>query len=75
MPAGVSATVRRSRTKSGVRSSTSSRRICLLSAGWEMNSRSVAARVKLSSSATATKYRRSRRWTSIAKGYDSRSWT
>src|SRR5918999_2949177 len=34
-----------------------------------------AARVKCSSSATATKYRRSRTCTSIAVGYYNRSWT
>ena len=54
-PAFVSLTVRRSRSNSRTRSDDSSCRICLLSAGWEMKSRSVAALVKLSSSATATK--------------------
>jgi hypothetical protein len=42
--------------------------------GWDMLSRS-AARVKCNSSATATKYRRPRKCTSIANGYLKRSWT
>ncbi len=50
----VSRTRRFSRTNNVTRRSRSSSRICLLNAGWEMNSRS-AARVKCSSSATATK--------------------
>jgi len=54
-PAGVSATVRRSRSNSVTRRVSSSWRICLLSVGWAMNSRLLAALVKLSSSATATK--------------------
>ncbi|AEH10269.1 hypothetical protein FsymDg_2946 [Candidatus Protofrankia datiscae] len=40
---------------SGASNDCSSWRICLLNAGCEMNSRWVAARVKLCSSATATK--------------------
>jgi len=74
-PALVSRTVRWSRSKSRARSEVSSSRICLLSVGWAMKSRSFAARVKLSSSATATKYRRSRRCASIAGRYGKRSWT
>ncbi len=54
-PAGVSFTVRRSRSKSVARIDSSSCLICLLRLGCEMNSRSAAARVKFSSSATATK--------------------
>ena len=53
-PAGVSGTERRSRRKTRSPSSASSRRICWLTAGWAIRSRS-AARVKCASSATATK--------------------
>lgn len=53
-PAGVSTTERRARSNSAVRRDASSRRICLLSVGCAMNNR-LAALVKLSSSATATK--------------------
>ena len=54
-PALVSRTVRWSRSNSLARSEASSSRICLLNVGWAMKSRSFAALVKLSSSATATK--------------------
>src|SRR5262245_24482728 len=74
-PAAVSATVRRSRSNSRTRNVRSSWRICLLNAGCEMKRRSPAALVKLSSSATATKYRRSLMWASITEGYKRRSWT
>jgi hypothetical protein len=73
-PAGVSSTVRRSRTNRGTRSCPSSARICLDSAGWLTNSAS-AAFVKCRCSATATKYRRSRTCTSMPIGYHSGSWT
>src|SRR6185437_12983520 len=73
-PAAVSSTWRRSRRNSWARSVVSRPRICLLRAGCDRCRRS-AARVKLSSSATATKYRRSRRWASIANSYHSLSWT
>lgn len=53
-PTAVNRTVRRSRSNRTTPSRFSSIRICLLSAGWETNSRS-AARVKLNSSATAVK--------------------
>jgi hypothetical protein len=53
-PAGLSVTPRESRRSSVARRFRSSWRICLLSTGWETYRR-LAARVKLSSSATATK--------------------
>ncbi|MBD2899930.1 hypothetical protein amrb99_89270 [Actinomadura sp. RB99] len=63
-PASVSATPWRLRSKSVTPISSSIRRIDLESAGWAMRSRS-AARVKCSSSATATKYRSDRIATSM----------
>jgi len=51
--------VRRSRCSNRSPSSASRRRICWLTAGWAIRSRS-AARVKWASSATATKYARCR---------------
>ncbi len=53
-PAAVNATERWSRSNSVTRRRVSNWRICLLNDGWAMNSR-LAALVKLSSSATATK--------------------
>src|SRR5690242_18946924 len=71
-PAGVRSTRRVVRSSSRTPSRDSSRPIALDSGGWAMPSRS-AARVKLSSSATATKYRRSRTSSpsSIPAGYES----
>ena len=72
-PAAVRLTRRESRSSSRTCNAASSAPICLLNAGCETCRRS-AARVKLSSSATAPKYRRSRRCASTATGYTSGYW-
>src|SRR6185312_9473866 len=62
------------RVNSGVRTSVSRARMCLLSAGWVRCSRA-AARVKCCSSATATKQRSARRCGSMPMGYHNGNWT